>query len=68
MPNENNHGGVRQPGPGKKLGKPPEMAGGQAVKFYISEDTKNGLLKIDSNRSKALRDAVAFWLEHHPEG
>ncbi|HLO29186.1 MAG TPA: hypothetical protein VK249_08630 [Anaerolineales bacterium] len=55
-PKKDNRGGVRVPGPGKKLGAPRQMRDGAAIKLYLDAATLQALDRIyPGNRSKAIR-------------
>ena len=52
---KDNRGGVRVPGPGKKLGAPKQLKDGTTIKLYLDAETLEALARIHPNRSKAVR-------------
>ena len=68
MANENNHGGLRTPRPGKTNGRPKDLKHGPKKKaeIYIGENIFEGMKAIDENRSEAITRMYEFWQEHHP--
>jgi hypothetical protein len=62
---KNSHGGVREPGPGKKLGRPPSdnaMPSILRVRMPAEELVQAQLKAGERNLSAIVRELIAAWV------